>query len=157
MITKYLKDDITKTTCQAIAHGVNCQGIMGSGVAKALYTAFPIVKESYLKYYTVKKCLMETNYFLGKIDHVFINSELIIYNCFTQDFYGNDGKRYINYAAVVNCLQQIIQDYEDGVFEGPIAIPKIGCGLAGGNWQFMEQLINDTVSDKLEIWVYHLD
>lgn len=37
-----------------------------------------------------------------------------------------------------------------------IAIPKIGCGLAGGNWEFMEQLINDTVGNKLEIWVYEI-
>lgn len=44
------------------------------------------------------------------------------------------------------------------MFKGEIlAIPKIGCGLAGGNWTFMEQLINDTVGDKLEIWVYELE
>jgi hypothetical protein len=39
-------------------------------------------------------------------------------------------------------------------YELRLAIPKIGCGLAGGNWTFMEQLINDTVTDKIEIWVY---
>ena len=37
-----------------------------------------------------------------------------------------------------------------------IAIPKIGCGLAGGDWNIVEQLINDTVGDDLEIWVYEL-
>ena len=87
MITKYIKDDITKTTCQAIAHGVNCQGVMGSGVAKVLYTVFPIVKESYLKFYNNrKKPLMQTDWFLGKINSVFVNTDLIVYKCFTQNF-----------------------------------------------------------------------
>ena len=46
---------------------------------------------------------------------------------FYPEFYGVDGKKYVNYVAIVDCLRQIIQDYEDGAFEGPIAIPKMGC------------------------------
>ena len=47
MITKYIIGDITETELKYIAHGVNCQNVMGSGVAKALYTKFPEVKERY--------------------------------------------------------------------------------------------------------------
>lgn len=35
MITKYIIGDITETELNYIAHGVNCQNVMGSGVAKA--------------------------------------------------------------------------------------------------------------------------
>lgn len=155
MITRYINDDITKTSCQAIAHGVNCQGVMGSGVAKALYEAFPVVKEYYLKYYQVMKPkISRTSELLGYVDPVFINDR-VIFNCFTQDKYGNDSTRYVDYPAVVDCFRELVDNYEQDIFDGPLAIPKIGCGLAGGNWEFMEQLINDVVGNKLEIWVYY--
>ena len=66
---------------------------------------------------------------------------------------GYDGKRYVNYAAVAQCFESIRIQLKGEI----IAIPKIGCGLAGGNWEFMEQLINDTVGDDVEIWVYQKD
>lgn len=164
MITRYIQGDITETELKYIAHGVNCQNKMGSGVAKALYTKFPEVKEDYHKY------LNEIGYkheVLGKV--LFIKSprsqnnnffevipnEKHIYNLFTQVNYGYDGKKYVNYAAIVQCFDKLKMIKHR--FDGPIAIPKIGCGLAGGDWNIVEQLINDTVGDDLEIWVYELD
>ena len=55
---EYIKGDIRDTDCKVIAHGVNCQGVMGSGVAKALYEKWPEVKKSYLKY--CNKCHSKT-------------------------------------------------------------------------------------------------
>ena len=37
-----------------IVHGVNCQGKMNSGVAKAIREAFPVVYEEYMKLYNNK-------------------------------------------------------------------------------------------------------
>jgi len=149
MITKYIKGDITETELKYIAHGVNCQNVMGSGVAKALFEKFPDVKK---QYHSINNEIPPT---LGHIQIVRTQKK-IIYNLFTQFDYGNgyrDGKRYINYSAIVDSLRKMcLLD-----IKGPVAIPKIGCGLAGGNWEFVEQLINDTVGDSLEIWVYHLD
>lgn len=148
MITKYIKGDITETKLKYIAHGVNCQNKMSSGVAKALYEKFPMVKDSYHVWCSGD---IKPESLLG--DAVIVDTDdKIILNCFTQLDYGYDGKRYVNYGAVskvFNCIKD--------TFRGEIlAIPKIGCGLAGGNWEFMEQLINDTVGNDLEIWVYEL-
>jgi O-acetyl-ADP-ribose deacetylase (regulator of RNase III) len=44
MITRYIQGDITETELDFIAHGVNCQNTMGSGVAKALFTKWIGVK-----------------------------------------------------------------------------------------------------------------
>ena len=35
---------------ESIVHQVNCQNVMGSGVAKAIYTKWPEVKIEYHKY-----------------------------------------------------------------------------------------------------------
>ena len=42
---KYIVQDITTVEPPGIiAHGVNCQNIMGSGVAKALFQKWPLVR-----------------------------------------------------------------------------------------------------------------
>ena len=147
MITKYIKGDITQTELKYIAHGVNCQNKMGSGVAKALYQKFPEVKTTYHDYFKYFEKVKVGDWCIA------VSGDKEIYNLFTQYNYGYDGKRYVNYSAIVECFKSLVIS---GV-EGPIAIPKIGCGLAGGDWNIVEQLINDTVGDDLEIWVYELD
>jgi O-acetyl-ADP-ribose deacetylase (regulator of RNase III) len=159
MITKYIVGDITKTELKYIAHGVNTQNVMGSGVARALYTKFPEVKKEYHEYLQRQLSAgYELSDSLGKMVKV-ESADKIIFNLFTQEFYGYDGKKYVNYAAIVNSFTQIknrrYQYQQDSIMK--IAIPKIGCGLAGGDWNIVEQLINDTVGDDLEIWVYELE
>lgn len=146
MITKYINGDITETELKYIAHGVNCLDVMGSGVAKALFIKWPEVKEQYHAFN--KNVSLEKR--LGLCIPVITSAGTTIYNCYTQFNFGYNGIRYVNYAAIVKSLSSLALD----PINGPVAIPKIGCGLAGGNWNFVEQLINDTVGDKLEIWVY---
>lgn len=149
MIAKYIVGDITETELKYIAHGVNCQNKMGSGVAKALYEKFPQVKSQYHTYCAPVGYKIEL---LGRV-HKVESQGKVIYNLFTQLNFGYDGTRYVNYAAIASCFTKLKNQCN---IQEPIAIPKIGCGLAGGNWTFVEQLINDTVGDDLEIWVYEL-
>lgn len=152
MITKYIVGDITKTELKYIAHGVNAQNKMGSGVAKALYEKFPEVKKEY-HLHCVLWSYEKQELLLGQVCPVFINDKNI-FNLFTQLNYGYDGKRYVNYASIVTCFRTLSNLIPEGEI---LAIPKIGCGLAGGDWNIVEQLINDTVGDDLEIWVYELE
>lgn len=152
MITKYIKGDVTKTELKYIAHGVNSMNVMGSGAAKAIYESYPEVKEKYHAYASqFQSSLYNQKQLLGEIQSVRSKGK-IIYNCFTQLNYGYDGKRYVNYKAIVDCFKSLTEALEGEI----IAIPKIGSSLGGGNWELIEQLINDTVEDKLEIWVYEL-
>jgi len=152
MITRYIKGDITETELKYIAHGVNCQNVMGSGVAKSLFIKWPEVKERYHSYCEWVQDRQESP--LGKVCSIYIDDKTI-FNCFTQEFYGYDNKRYVNYAAIVKCFSSLAE--VNHRFDTPLAIPKIGCGLANGDWNIVEQLINDTVGDDLEIWVYEVD
>ena len=150
MITKYIKGDVTKTELKYLAHGCNCSNAMVSGVARAIYEAFPEVKE---KYHAYASQYEYSNYakkqLLGEIQSV-KSRDKIIYNLFTQLNYGYDGKRYVDYVALLKCFISLTEALEGQI----IAIPKIGSGLAGGSWIFIEQMINDATQDKLEIWVY---
>ncbi len=126
---RYEKRNIT--TVQApglIAHGVNCQNAMGSGVAKALFTKWPEVKSEYHR---------EFDYMvLGDVQFVVVEPGLIVANCFTQEFYGRDfGRRYADPRAVRACLEEVAfySRNEWGLEE--IHIPRIGCGLGGLDWE----------------------
>lgn len=44
---KHIKGDIFESGAQVILHQVNCQGVMGSGVAKQVREKYPIVFEYY--------------------------------------------------------------------------------------------------------------
>lgn len=155
MITKYINASILTTELKYIAHGVNCQNKMGSGVAKVLYEAYPDIK---IYYHSFNTAINNPERLLGLASYAGSvyggEDRIVFFNLYTQFHYGYDGKRYVNYAAAVSCFKSLLEQIPHG---SKLAIPKIGCGLAGGNWNFMEQLINDTVGDKLEIWVYDIN
>lgn len=153
-----IKGNLLKTDCELIAHGVNCQGKMESGVAKALYTKWPKVKSHYLELFKDGQ-----NYWpsllLGETQLVRIKTETgnkIVVNCFTQQNYGYDGQNYLNYSALRNCLDKL-KKIADNYDLKEIAIPKIGCGLAGGNWEEVKVLIRNVFPPDFKIKVYYLD
>jgi O-acetyl-ADP-ribose deacetylase (regulator of RNase III) len=149
MAIEYIKKDITETTVGIIAHGVNCQGAMGSGVALAIMTKWPIIRESYMRIAPGKQNL-------GNVDFVDVDPfgllpkrydpersasgivdplgrDLVVANCFTQEFYGSGGRKYADPDAVAKCLDNVYA-YAD-VFCLPVVMPQIGCGLAGLYWE----------------------
>lgn len=149
MITKEIQGNILDTELKYIAHGVNSQDVMGSGVAKVLFKKYPDVKKRYHEYCNV----VEIERRLESVCSTQIQKDgKVIFNMFTQYNYGYDGKRYVNYAAIVQCLTKIVNQGTVKV----LAIPRIGFGLAGGDWEIVKQLINDVTQDKLEVWVYYI-
>lgn len=153
-IVKYIKGSILDAPQKYIAHGVNCQNVMGSGVAKVLFKEYPIIKRDYHDY-----CKnVEPNELLGKVDIVELEDQVHekVFNCFTQEFYGYDGKKYVNYEAIYNCFNYIAK-FLNTSFYPEIAIPKIGCGLAGGNWEIVSRIIDDATGDDLDVYVYYLE
>lgn len=150
MITKYVKASILTSELKNLAHGVNCQNAMGSGVAKAIYSEHPKVKELYHAYCEQFQYRNKSE-LLGEIQLI-RSGDKNIYNCFTQLNYGYDGKRYVDYVALMDCFKRLTEELKGS----KLAIPKIGCGLAGGNWEFVEQLINDVTKNDLEVWVYEI-
>lgn len=147
---KYIKGDLLNTDATCIVHGCNCQGRMASGVAKVIREKYPEVYNAYLELYTN----LGNKLPLGYTQMIVTHDTKLIFNAMTQEFYGRDGKRYIDYEAIRSCLRMIDVDYEIP-YRTKIAMPKIGAGLGGGNWKIIEQIINEELKDY-EVLVYEL-
>lgn len=117
--------DITTVEKGILINGVNCQGVMGAGVAKAYYTKWPNVKEDYLS-----DC-KRTGSYLGLVRYSLVSRNIYVANCWTQEFYGNDGEQYADYSAVLSCFSQVSIDSKYANL--PIYTPWVGCGLGGLN------------------------
>lgn len=163
MIT-YIKGDAIKAlkdgeiTC--LAHGCNNKGMMGAGIAKQIREQFPAAYQSYYKFIhdlledsrDNDECTYNSE-LLGLVDFYRDSLDRVIANCFTQDLYGNDKARYLNYEALHDCLEQLYLYCQE--YKLILGMPKIGAGLAGGNWKIIECMINEVFYD-IEVKVYEL-
>lgn len=126
-----------------IAHGCNCVGSFGSGIAKYMADNFPESKEEYVKICKAK------NFKLGDVQFVKSNGKIIA-NCATQYYYGKFlkmDKESIEqrYIAIEKCLKAI---YDKARKENlSVAIPPIGCGRARMKWERVENIIKKVFHD----------
>ena len=122
-----------------LAHGCNCFNTMGSGIAAEIAKFFPdaVISDKMTKYGDINK--------LGNIDIVYIQHEeddLVeetVVNCYTQFSPGAD----VSYAAIEMCLRKLNQEFKGR----HIAMPRIGAGVAGGNWLLIRELIRKCCAD----------
>jgi len=131
-----IKQDITKVEKGVIIHGVNCQNVMGSGIAKVLYTKWPAVKREYHEYcrLATKNSVSRPPYLLGAINPVKINSNLYVVNAFTQLEFGTDGGRFADLDSIKLCFSRTLRWMQSLDEDLWLFTPSIGCGLAGLNW-----------------------
>ncbi len=148
---KYVKGDLFTTKADVIVHGCNCFHKMGAGVAA-------IVKREYPGAYQADKDfgrrgditkLGEYSWWHGA-HNLYISQWLTIVNLYTQYLHDAELKPF-DYTAFVKGLKSVLQDYPDAT----IAMPKIGAGLAGGDWSVISAII-EAISGDREIWVYEL-
>ena len=138
MIVKYIKGDIVALFLEGniIAHGCNCFHTMGSGVAGQLARAYPKILE-------IDKTTTEygSRDKLGDISIVFKHNPTgfsMCYNLYTQYEPGPN----LDYGALVNCMIELNLQAETLLFKPVIYIPRIGCGIAGGDWDKVSKLID---------------
>lgn len=142
---------VLASTADIIAHQVNCQGVMGAGLAKQIKRKFPNVFESYQKRCQEAKAVNRIP--LGDVQLVYIlATRQYVANLFAQNGYGT-GHRMTDYPSLEKCFQKL--NSMDPLLT--IAIPDhIGCGLAGGDWDGvvypMIKRIWGNSKQVLEIW-----
>ena len=133
---KTQKGNILDVEDGIICHQVNCQGKMGAGLAKGIRNRFPKVYKEYMKLYN------EGGLKVGNIQVVPVDVHLSVINMMAQDKYGRH-RRYTDYKAFRNCLKKIKKFMKEyGYDESRLYFPyKIGCNLAGGEWNIIESMI----------------
>ena len=126
----------------AIGHQVNCQGVMGAGLAKQIRSQYPAIYNQY------KIACNKCQPLLGKIQPISVGNNKFIVNIFGQDRYGRSGT-YTDYNALNKALIKM-KDY----FTGDLALPYgIGAGLAGGDWSRVSDIIS-SIFDSCEQTMY---
>lgn len=152
MIT-YKTGNIIDAEEPIIVHGCNAKGVMGSGVAKAIRDVYP---KAYLDYKTWEK---DHGLKLGDAIWSQQNEHRWVVNAITQMNYGRTGEQFVSYSAIETAFKSILQSlsfYEKwNDCDKPIAIPRIGAGLGGGNWDIISEIIATSMY-PINVVVYDL-
>jgi O-acetyl-ADP-ribose deacetylase (regulator of RNase III) len=145
---RIIKGDIIKLALDGqfdvIVHGCNCFHTMGAGVAKQIKTMFPAAYKADLMTKYGDKSKLGT-YSIASVDN------LKILNAYTQyDFSGSGIK--VHYSAIKSVFSAIKSQYSGK----RIGYPKIGAGLAGGNWGIISEIIDKELEGEDHALVVYL-
>lgn len=139
---------------RAIIHICNNIGAWGAGFVMALSRRWPEAERSYREWYG-----SDRDFGLGLIQPVLVDSSsgpLWVINMVAQHGVGGDKENPpIRYKALRQCLNQVADFAERK--GATIHAPRIGCGLAGGDWSTVSKLIQETLTDKgYDVTIYDL-
>lgn len=126
-----------------IVHGCNCFKTMNSGIAKQIRAEYPQACGADTQYSTKGEKAK-----LGTYSKCDSGDGFEIINGYTQYRYGTD-KMHVDYDAIRTLFRTLNSEYKGKV----IAFPKIGAGLAGGNWNIIIDIINTELTDAKGIYV----
>ena len=136
---KVIRGDLIKLAKEGkfdlIAHGCNCFCNMGAGIAATIKKEFPWA------YAADRTTPMGVKEKLGTCTSA-SKEGLTIVNCYTQYDYGRKGMN-ADYDAIDSCMQWLARNHKDK----RIGLPKIGAGLAGGDWKEILGIIEDRLRD----------
>lgn len=156
---KYVKGDLIKAAQNGevtiIAHCCNCFNTMGSGIAPQIAKAFPDAKEADDE--TMRADYDKLGTFTMSVTE-FEEHDVIVYNLYGQYGFGNrqSGVIDLNYYYLTKALEEMREDLlYSGEQDSKIGFPKIGCGLAGGDWKVVSQII-ETIFDGFDVTIYEL-
>lgn len=142
---KNLKDD----EFVLLPHVCNDKNAWGKGFVIPLGKNYPKAKELYLKHKPI----------LGATQFIQVEKNLIVCNMVAQTL---GGVRPLYYNHLVACMEKVTecifigkQDWPDKTIR--IVAPAFGSNLAGGNWTFISELINDCWIDRgIDVTIYYL-
>ena len=139
-----------------IVHICNNVGAWGAGFVLALNKKWKEPKKRYREWY-----ISGINFKLGSIQLVEVEKDTYVCNIIGQHRVGIiDGIAPIRYQAVEQGLESLANLLQSWKSETPIHLhmPRIGCGLAGGKWEKIEPIIENTLNKNyLETYVYDFD
>jgi O-acetyl-ADP-ribose deacetylase (regulator of RNase III) len=125
-----------------IAHICNDIGGWGKGFVVAISRRWPEPDSDYRRWYEERD---QNDFGLGAIRVVAVAGDLAVANMIGQrDIRRRGGSPPIRYDAVRTCLGALRESAQS--LAATIHMPRIGCGLAGGDWREIEPIIHDELS-----------
>jgi O-acetyl-ADP-ribose deacetylase (regulator of RNase III) len=153
----YLKGDATSPQApgtKIIAHICNDQGGWGKGFVLAISKRWTTPESAYRKWHMDRA---RNDFALGAIQLVQVGSYIHVANMIGQHGMkaGSSGPP-IRYDAVEQCLSKLAVQAKE--LDASVHMPRIGCGLAGGKWEFIEPIIEATlVNGGVATYVYDFE
>lgn len=147
---------------RVVVHGCNARGGFGSGVAGQMARLHPEAKEAYLSEFNAGRV------YPGRVIWVKTPTRIIA-NAVTQLDYGREavnGRVYVDYDAVRTCFAKVNKALARTLDPGPtrdwfggetleISMPRIGAGLAGGDWDRILGIAEEEFCDvNVTVWNY---
>lgn len=129
--------DILEAKENIIVQQVNCCKVMGAGLALAIRNKYPKVYTEY----------RNRDGKLGNVLLVKVEDNKWVANIYGQQTYGrNKNVVYTDYNAVETALNKVNKFATENNLS--IAVPyKMGCGLANGNWNKIQEILNKTLTN----------
>lgn len=135
---------------QAFAHGVNCVGVMGAGIAKEFRRRWPMMYEYYrepriLAWIEPGDCLPWV-----QDDRTPLQPVATVFNLATQYNIGPHAR----YDWLEQALDRMceIASYSSVT---SIAMPAIGCGIGGLAWDRVRSVVEDVCGGwSGDVWLY---
>lgn len=128
-----------------IMQGCNCQCQMGKGIALGIKQNWP---EAYAADLLTKKGDASKLGSYSQAEIMQNGKPLIIINCYTQNLYNNGDSPEIlaDYQAIAECMKKIKLAYGNQGLK--MALPKIGAGLAKGDWSIIAPIIDEALAGE---------
>lgn len=145
---------IRENEYSVIVHCCNMLGAWGAGFVIPLAKRYPNARSSYFNY------IHKGNVKLGDVDEVKVTDNIYVANLMGQKFLGKgpNGEIPCDYNAIEKGFLNIIGSWFNRNEYYSIHMPRIGCGLAGGDWKVIEDIIKRTFIDmaNVDVFVYDL-
>jgi len=158
---KIVNGDILNCTEDIICQQVNCQGVMGSGLARQLRDKYPkmfVQYKSWCKFAKTPEALLGNVHFYYHDPYDTGYPVKVIANIFGQLTYGRvPNTIYTDYEALATGFLKVSQMARET--KKTTAIPYgMGAGLAGGDWGTVLAMIEsrETFINKF-VTIYRLD
>jgi len=158
-------EPVINTGIRIIAHVCNDIGAWGAGFVLAISKKWIGPELAYRAATTKGRSL-----FLGQIQLIQIDDYTYVANMVGQHGIKRSavGVPPIRYPALSENLKRVYEAISKGTLyfkavelaeKEPVTIhmPRIGCGLAGGNWTIVENIIKEELVNKgIDVYVYNL-
>ena len=142
-----------------ICHQVNCMGAAG-GLAAAIFRKYP---EAHKEYKTTVQSFIEDWLPLGTVNITKVDKKLYVANLYAQYDYGTDARK-TEYGTFRMCIRDLIsainwhqkpmqdKNYDTNFMKNIYFPYGIGCGLGGGDWDIIKNIIKYEFAD----WTFNV-
>ena len=149
--------DRTSASNIIIPHVCNNVNAFGAGFAGYLSSRYPHTKENF--HLLGNKAKLGYVQFIDVFHNKTTDNRVIVANMIAQNnLISHDNPRPLNYFALCSCMNSVRNNIREMIDKDPstsveIHSPKFGSGLAGGDWRFITNLVEDIWSN-IPIYIY---